>query len=127
MLAEADKAAPLEACGLLLGTRTAEGWRVERIVPTANVHAHPTRFFEIDPATLIAAHRAARSGGAQVLGCYHSHPSGRAWPSAADAAAAAGDRSVWAIIAGGEIRFYRSDPDGFRPLAYVLSLPARPS
>jgi proteasome lid subunit RPN8/RPN11 len=116
MVAKAARATPQEACGLLLG----HGLRIERAQPARNVHATPLTHFEIDPQALIDAHRAARAGGPQVLGYYHSHPSGPAEPSAADRAQAAGDGKVWAIVAGGEARFWRDTADGFEPLSYAL-------
>jgi proteasome lid subunit RPN8/RPN11 len=100
---EATKAFPQECCGLLLG----QGARIERVVPAANVHPDPLRHFEIDPAALIAAHRDARGGGLQVLGYYHSHPNGRAEPSATDRAMASGDGRLWAIVAGGAVTLWR--------------------
>ena len=110
---EATKAHPRECCGLLLG----QGARIERVVPAANVHPEPERHFEIDPAALIAAHRAARSGGAQVLGYYHSHPNGRAEPSAADIAMAEQAGRIWAIIASGNVLLWRDRADGFTALS----------
>jgi len=83
-----------EACGLLLG---GEGG-VEQALPAANVAADPARFFEVDPVVLLAAHRAARSGGPAILGCYHSHPHGPPSPSPRDAAAAAPDGWLWLIL-----------------------------
>ena len=76
-----------EVCGLLLGA----GRRIDAILPAANVASDPSRHFELDPVTLIAAHRAARAGGPAVIGHYHSHPSGVAAPSPTDAACAAPD------------------------------------
>ena len=112
LLREAARAGPHECCGLLLG----EGARVERAVPTANLHPGPADHFEIDPAALIAAHRAARIGGPQLLGYYHSHPNGRAHPSAADQAQASGDGRIWAIIAGGAVTWWWDAPGGFEAL-----------
>jgi proteasome lid subunit RPN8/RPN11 len=112
LIEEATRAAPQEACGLLLGTH-----RIEAAVPCDNVHANPLRHFEIDPAALIAAHRRARGGGPAVLGYYHSHPNGRAEPSATDRAMASGDGRIWAIVAAGAVRFWRDDPGGFVELA----------
>jgi proteasome lid subunit RPN8/RPN11 len=111
--AEAAKAHPLECCGLLLG----QGNRIDRAMPCANVHPQPERHFEIDPAALIAAHRAARAGGPEVLGYYHSHPGGSAEPSATDRAMASGDGRVWAIVAGGAVGWWRDGPQGFEPLS----------
>ncbi|MEQ6335027.1 M67 family metallopeptidase [Sphingobium sp. MK2] len=96
-------AAEDEVCGLLLG---AAAGQIMAIAPAANVAADPARHFELDPAALIAAHRAARSGGPNVIGHYHSHPSGVAIPSATDAACARPDGSLWLIVAGNEARLW---------------------
>ncbi|MEC3949322.1 Mov34/MPN/PAD-1 family protein [Sphingobium sp. HWE2-09] len=96
-----------EICGLLLGVPG----RIDAILPAANMAANPARHFELDPAVLIAAHRAARAGGPTILGHYHSHPSGVAAPSATDAACAAPDGSLWMIVAGREATLWRAGPD----------------
>lgn len=83
-----------ERCGLLLG----RPGRIEAARPCVNVAADSAVAFEIDPAALLAAHRAARAGGLAVIGHYHSHPSGPARPSPADAAAAHGDGALWMIL-----------------------------
>jgi proteasome lid subunit RPN8/RPN11 len=89
LLAEAAAAYPREACGLLLGN----GGRIEQVRTCRNVHAEPLRHFEIDPQALIDAHRAARAGGPEVIGYWHSHPDGPAEPSATDRAHATADAS----------------------------------
>ena len=91
---EAARAAPLECCGLLLG----RAGRVQEARPAANIAPDPARHFEIDPAALFAAHRAARDGGLELLGYYHSHPAGHPVPSATDCEHASGDHRVWAIV-----------------------------
>lgn len=116
ILAAAARAAPREACGLLLGT----AHDIETAIPAANVHPDPSRHFEIDPAALIAAHKAARSGGPQLIGYYHSHPNGLARPSATDAASASGDGRIWAIAAAGVVSLWRDLPSGFEPLSYGI-------
>ena len=113
LLSEARKAPHEEVCGLLLGA----GRHVTAILPAANVHPQADRFFEIDPAVLIAASRASRGGGPQVLGCYHSHPSGLAVPSATDAAMAARDGKLWAIVADEVIGWWRDGESGFEALS----------
>lgn len=112
LVQEAARAHPFEACGLLLG----RGGMIARIAPCANVAPDPARHFEIDPAALVAAHRAARQGGDAVIGCYHSHPTGIARPSATDAAMAAHDGMVWAIVAGDAIGWWMDGKDGFEAL-----------
>ena len=114
---ETERARPEEACGLLLG----RGSRIEHVLSARNVHPTPQTHFEIDPQALIDAHRAARQGDLEVLGYYHSHPAGRAEPSATDRAMASGDGRVWAIAAGGDVAFWRVDEDGFATLSYIVS------
>lgn len=93
---EAEAAAPRECCGLLLGDRATT--LVTAVLPAANVAPDPLHRFEIDPATLLGAYKAARAGGPQVVGHYHSHPEGEAVPSTTDAAMAQGDGEIWLII-----------------------------
>ncbi|BDI60366.1 M67 family metallopeptidase [Qipengyuania nanhaisediminis] len=113
----AADAHPDEACGVLLGERD----HVTEARSCANVHEAPRDRFEIDPKALIDAHRAARAGGPQVLGYFHSHPRGRAIPSATDAAMAANDGAIWAILdSAGSARFFRDTDQGFRALSYLL-------
>jgi desampylase len=113
LLSEAAEAAPRECCGLLLGS----GERIDTVVPAANVSPQPLTRFEIDPAALLAAHKAARAGGPQVLGYFHSHPSGHPVPSATDCEHSTGDCRIWAIVAGGEVAFWRDSEKGFVTLS----------
>ena len=116
MRAAAAAAHPLEACGLLLGT----GTRITAARAAANVHPAPATHFEIDPQALIDAHRAARGGGEQVLGYFHSHPVGDPVPSATDRACGARDGRVWAIIAGPDVRFWQDGEAGFATLSFTI-------
>ena len=113
ILAEARRAAPQEACGLLLGRAN----RVEAVQAAANVSPQPLTRFEIDPAALFAAHRAARGGGPELVGYFHSHPSGHPLPSATDCEHASGDGRIWAIVADGEVGWFRDGAGGFEPLS----------
>jgi proteasome lid subunit RPN8/RPN11 len=117
LLTVAAGAHPDEACGLLLGHVAAGRVVVTQVAQTANVAADPARHFEIDPAALIAAHRAARTGGAAVIGYFHSHPTGVCAPSVTDIAMAARDGLVWAIIAGGAVGWWRDGANGFEVLS----------
>jgi proteasome lid subunit RPN8/RPN11 len=89
-----------EVCGLLLGS----GDRIEEIVPATNVAADPSCRFEVDPAVQFATLRGTRAGGGAVVGCYHSHPSGRAEPSPTDKAMIGRVGELWLICAGGRVR-----------------------
>lgn len=122
-LLDAAAASPdTEVCGLLLG----QAGRVESLVPARNVAADPARSFEIDPATLLATHRAARGLGHRVIGHWHSHPNGRTAPSARDAARATGFGEIWLIIAGGDLSAWVPHATGpgpatFQPIAIEMA------
>lgn len=114
---EAEKAAPKECCGLLLG----QGRWITEARAAENVAEDPLRRFEIDPVALLAAHKQARAGGPELVGYYHSHPDGHPRPSATDCEHAGGDARVWAIIAGGEVTFWRDGEGEFELLSYRVS------
>ena len=99
-----------EVCGLQFGTAE----RIEHVQLCRNVADRPRSEFEIDPQALIAAHKAMRQGGPQVVGCFHSHPSGDAEPSSRDATTAAPDGSLWLICARGRMGVWRSVVHGAR-------------
>ena len=108
IIAEAAACEPLEACGLLFGTDA----QIDRWQPAPNVAHSPNSRFEIDPGALIAALRAARIGGPQLAGYWHSHPGGSVEPSATDAASAAPDGRLWLIVAGDRAAAWRAGPRG---------------
>jgi desampylase len=124
-LQAASAASPgAEICGLLYGRPDA----IFMAEACANVAPTPDRAFELDPAALIAAHRRARAGGPAIIGHYHSHPSGRAEPSAIDAEAAPPDGALWLILTAGEARLWRATPDGawhgrFDPVPLAIDAP----
>lgn len=117
LLDEAERAVPRECCGLLLG----RGERIVEVRPADNVADEPERRFEIDPVVLLAAHKAARTGGPELVGYYHSHPDGHPLPSATDCEHASGDGRVWAIVAGGEVTFWRDGEGGFDQIAVAVA------
>ena len=108
ILAQAAATPDVEVCGLLFGTPGA----ITEVQPCTNAAADPSRWFEIDPATLLAAHRAARAVRARIVGHYHSHPSGVTIPSPHDAAAAVPDGALWLIAAGDELAGWRAVEGG---------------
>jgi desampylase len=96
---EAREAFPRECCGLIEGVRDGAAVRVEALHSTANLAADPASGFEIDPAVHLRLLRTLRGTGREIVGCYHSHPNGRAGPSDRDRAAGAADGFVWVIAA----------------------------
>lgn len=100
--AAARAAFPTECCGLLEGTRDSEVFRVTALHPARN-RATTTDRFEIDPADHFAALKAARAAGHAIIGCYHSHPGGKAQPSATDLAGAGEDNFLWLIASNQDL------------------------
>ncbi|MEM9502146.1 MAG: M67 family metallopeptidase [Pseudomonadota bacterium] len=117
LIAEAEAAHPRECCGLLLG----RAGRITQARSTANVHPQPETHFEIDPQALVDAHRAERGGGLQIMGYFHSHPTGNCHPSETDRSQSARDGKVWAIVAGDDVMFWQDDPGGFHALSYEVA------
>lgn len=99
LAALAQAAYPREACALLVGD---ESLHVAEIVPAANLATTPEREFELDPATHVAVMRRLRETNEtnrRIIGHWHSHPNGRAAPSAQDAAMIYDRSLVWLISA----------------------------
>jgi len=130
IIAHVDAVQPLEACGLLFGDEHV----IATAQPCSNIAVDPARHFEIDPAQLLAAHKAMRSGGPRLIGHYHSHPIGDGLPSDTDAACAKPDGSYWLIVSGpqdgddecGWLSLFRAVPGGrvkgvFEPVSLDLS------
>lgn len=118
---------PQEACGLLFGERGKGRPAITSAIASAsvarNVAAEPWHRFEIDPAHLFRAQRAARETGVPILGVWHSHPKGRPVPSAEDLAGVTDPAWLWLIAAPGDNgpNFAAHLPDpasptGFRPV-----------
>lgn len=95
---QALRAFPRECCGMLEGTGDGATVRVAALHPMPNIAKEPDRF-EIDPAAHIALLRNLRGSGGEIVGCYHSHPNGRAEPSERDRANVGEEGFVWLVTA----------------------------
>lgn len=84
MIAHVDAQFPLEACGLLAG----RGARVESVLEVANQAQSPTRYV-MDPIEQLNAFEEIESQGLDLLGIFHSHPTGPEIVSPTDIAQAA--------------------------------------
>ena len=96
---------PQECCGLLEGQRGENSYCVTVLHPSRNLSQGLARF-EIDPLTHIKAQKLARLRGSEIIGCYHSHPNGRAEPSATDLAGAGAEDFLWLIAAGEDLNAF---------------------
>ena len=103
--AEAGAAFPRECCGLIEGRRDGDMAEAFASHAVRNLASGPDRF-ELDPAEQLRLTRCLRGTDRELIGCYHSHPNGRAELSPRDRAGAGEDDFVW-LIAG----VTRSRPD----------------
>jgi proteasome lid subunit RPN8/RPN11 len=118
LVAHAREDAPLECCGLLIGTAAG----ISALVPARNLRASRTRYL-IDPRDHLAAIREARAAGLEVIGAYHSHPATAPVPSAVDRADAIGGNFIYLIVSlrrpRAEIRAYALAGGNFAPVPLV--------
>ena len=84
MLDYVDGHSPLESCGLLAGKND----QVETVIPVRNQAQSPVRFV-MDPYEQLQAFEWIDYSGLDLLGIFHSHPSGPDAPSGTDIAEAA--------------------------------------
>jgi proteasome lid subunit RPN8/RPN11 len=120
LLVAAAASPAAEICGILFGGDD----RIDDISMTANVASDPAIAFEVDPAALIAAHRAVRRGGPRPIGHFHSHPRGPATPSPRDLAAA--EKGSLCLIVGhgnvgGEARLWREAGGNFLEVNLIFA------
>lgn len=117
---------PNEVCGFLLTE-----WRIE---PVRNISASPHRSFAFDPDTLLDY---LLTRNEDILGIWHTHPSGRNFPSDADCSVmtlyphfrhwigTVMDVYEWRMTDGGPRPVRRNGSTGTEGMAYpVLTAPA---
>lgn len=92
--AAAGAAYPRECCGLIEGAWDGGTVHALALHPMRNIAPDADRF-AIDPSGHIALQRRLRGTGRAIVGCYHSHPDGRAEPGAEDG----GVDFLWLIAA----------------------------
>jgi proteasome lid subunit RPN8/RPN11 len=100
ILQAAARAHPAECCGLIEGVETPDGWQALAIHQAANLSPEPKRRFLIDPQVQFDLMRRLRGSEHGIIGCFHSHPSGEAEPSATDRAEAYESGFLYLITAG---------------------------
>jgi len=93
IVAHALEEEPNEACGLLAGKED----RVVKLYRVTNTEHSPARFF-MEPQELYHAYRDIEDNGWELLGIYHSHPKGQAYPSATDVRLATWPEARYIIV-----------------------------
>jgi proteasome lid subunit RPN8/RPN11 len=84
LLAAAPGADGREACGVLLGYRVPLGAEILELAPVRNSHPSGQDAFLMEPQAILEAGRAGRARGLDVVGFWHAHVRGAAWPGALD-------------------------------------------
>jgi len=85
ILEHCDREYPNEACGILGG----HDGTVETVYPMTNAHPSP-HYYEMDPEEQFRVMRDIRLAGLEMVGIYHSHTGGPAYPSGVDV-----ERAYW--------------------------------
>ena len=80
ILAQAQKDAPVESCGYLLGP---DKETATENFPMTNID-HSEEHFSFDPKEQFAAVKYARQKGLKMVGTWHSHPASPSRPSEED-------------------------------------------
>lgn len=83
MVAHARAELPHECVGFLAGTLAGGTGTASQCLPLVNELASPTAF-RTEPRSVIAAFRAMRAAGTDLLAVYHSHPTSPPVPSRRD-------------------------------------------
>ena len=126
LVTHARRERPRECCGLLIG----RGRHVQFAVPVANIDANSARY-RVDDAAHITLRRTLRAfvPPVEIVGVYHSHPNGAAWPSERDVREALYPEWFHFIIGLGgrrpDVRAFRLRGGRIRPLRIVWSAAAR--
>lgn len=92
-MAHAEEDAPIEACGFLLGKHGCVSLRL----PMKNADQREDHF-TFDPEEQWAAYKLAEKEGLDIIGVYHSHPSGPPHPSPEDVRLAYDPTLLWVIV-----------------------------
>jgi proteasome lid subunit RPN8/RPN11 len=79
IVAHAEREAPIEACGFLMGS----GGLVTRDFPVTNAEAREDHY-TFNPDEQLRAYSVASEEGLDIMAVYHSHPKGPPHPSAED-------------------------------------------
>ena len=80
----ARRDAPRECVGALGGHVRKDGFHALALYPLPNVAPRPEQEYLAAPDAFVRALKAMREGGLDLVGLYHSHPRGPAWPSDTD-------------------------------------------
>ena len=93
IIAHARAEAPNECCGILAG----KGGEIAKLFRAKNAEKSPVRY-NIDPQELFSLYQEIERQGWELLGIYHSHVKGQAYPSSIDVQLALWPDSLYFIV-----------------------------
>jgi proteasome lid subunit RPN8/RPN11 len=96
MQAQVERLEPQEVCGLVGGTIQGNVYYARAIFPVTNA-LHSTVRYRMEPREQLTAFEAIDAQGWQVVGIYHSHPTGPEQPSPTDIAEAYYPEAVYLV------------------------------
>ncbi len=121
------RATAAEPCGVLVGRVTGDAVRIDEVIEVRNAHARPLEAFLIAEDDLLAVSKTVATAGKAIVGFWHGHAKGGAFPGFSDGAEfldfAAGPNGAWArvllVIGRGAgdhpvLRTYVASRDGLR-------------
>ncbi|RBI63685.1 hypothetical protein DMJ13_03910 [halophilic archaeon] len=126
LVSHARRGRPEEVCGILAGDRDGDDGDayVGDTFLTENVADDPRTRYAIDPEEQLAVMETIESQGTEVVGFYHSHPSGPDSPSDADRSSATWPGYSYVIVSlngsNPYVGSWRWTGDRFDPEAVVV-------
>ena len=93
---------PWEACGVVVGTIYGETVEASGFRLIRNAAAHPAAQFSFHPGDWIEAFFEAQKNQREIVGLFHSHPTGTVVPSASDLAGSLPWKTYWIVGLGEE-------------------------
>ncbi len=88
---------PFEACGVITGTAASGGIEASGFRLIRNAADQPTTRFSFHPEDWIAAFFEAQKNQREIVGFFHSHPSGTIVPSKSDLAGFIPWKTYWIV------------------------------
>jgi proteasome lid subunit RPN8/RPN11 len=95
----AIKEEPNESCAILYGESDDEFWKVKEIWLTKNIDSSPIEF-TLSAEQTMEMYQKEEELNLKIIGIFHSHPNGEAYPSNTDKKFMKNNPYVWAIYSG---------------------------
>ena len=95
----ASKEEPNESCAILYGESDEKFWEVKEIWLTENIDSSPIEF-TLSAEQTMEMYQKEKELNLKIIGIFHSHPNGEAYPSSMDKKFMRNNPYVWTIYSG---------------------------